>query len=54
MCLALLAGCVVVCAGQESAKYVPWLWGWIALTVLIGGLFVVQGVREHLSKGGSA
>lgn len=50
MCLALLSGCVVVCAGQESPKYVPWLWFWIAVTVLIAVMFAAQTVRERSFK----
>jgi hypothetical protein len=41
---------VVVCAGQNSAKYQPWLMFWVIVTTLIGVVFAIQTVREHRSR----
>jgi negative regulator of replication initiation len=45
--MGLLTGCIVVSAGNcDNPKYIPWAWFWVITAVLVGGIFVIQTIRE--------
>ena len=47
MSMALLIGCVVVCAGARTATLHPLVAGLTAVTALIAGVFIVQTLKER-------